>query len=226
MGVPIMLERIKKTVEDKLSKQSTLLRTLFAASYKQKLRNFRAGRSCAILDRIVFAKMREALGGHVELIIIGGSILNKDVHEFAQVCFGTVAQAYGLTETCCATTGQLLNDTETGHVGALVECCELRLVDWPEGNYRVADKPNPRGEILVGGDTITMGYYNMPDKTQEDYRVIDGCRYFATGDIGEMTPRGNLIIIDRKKDLVKLQSKSFHFILNPNLTKEGFYIIK
>ena len=90
-------------------------------------------------------------------------------------------------------------------VGSVVECGELRLVDWPEGGYRITDKPNPRGEIWIGGDQICLGYYNMPDKTQEDFRVVDGIRFFATGDIGEMSPEGNLSIIDRKKDLVKLQ---------------------
>jgi long-chain acyl-CoA synthetase len=90
-----------------------------------------------------------------------------------------------------------------------VECCELKLVDWPEGNYRCIDKPNPRGEIWVGGENISMGYYNMPEKTLEDYRLVDGIRFFATGDIGEMTPEGNLMIIDRKKDLVKLQGGEY-----------------
>lgn len=207
MGVPIMLERIKKTVEEKMAKQSSLMQTVFQAAYKQKLRNMREGRSSSILERIIFSKIREALGGQIDAIIVGGSILNKDVHEFAQVCFGTIVQAYGLTETCCATTGQFLNDFNTGHVGGAVECCEIRLVDWPEGNYRVKDKPYPRGEIWVGGQTVTLGYYNMPEKTLEDYRTINGIRFFATGDIGEMNPHGNLIIIDRKKDLVKLQGK-------------------
>lgn len=94
-------------------------------------------------------------------------------------------------------------------MGSVVECTEIRLVDWPEGNYRVTDKPNPRGEIWVGGDSVCLGYYNMPDKTLEDFKVIDRIRYFATGDIGEMTPQGNLIIVDRKKDLVKLQGNLF-----------------
>ena len=54
-----------------------------------------------------------------------------------------------------------------------------------------------------------MGYYNMPEKTAEDYKYINGIRYFATGDIGEMLPNGNLKIIDRKKDLVKLSGGEY-----------------
>lgn len=56
---------------------------------------------------------------------------------------------------------------------------------------------------------MSLGYYNMPEKTNEDYHMIDGIRYFATGDIGEMTPNGKLSIIDRKKDLVKLQGGEY-----------------
>lgn len=54
-----------------------------------------------------------------------------------------------------------------------------------------------------------MGYYKLPDKTNEDYFYIKGIRYFATGDIGEMLPNGNIKIIDRKKDLVKLQGGEY-----------------
>ncbi len=87
-------------------------------------------------------------------------------------------------------------------------CNEIRLVDWVEGGYRSTDTPYPRGEIYIGGDNVALGYYNMPDKTDEDFKVINGVRYFATGDIGEMI-NGNLKIIDRKKDLVKLQGGEY-----------------
>ena len=95
-----------------------------------------------------------------------------------------------------------------GTAGSVVTCSEIRLVDWIEGGFRTTDTPNSRGEIYIGGNNVTLGYYNMPDKTAEDYRLIDGVRYFATGDIGEMV-NGNLKIIDRKKDLVKLQGGEY-----------------
>ena len=70
---------------------------------------------------------------------------------------------------------------------------------------RVTDKPNPRGEIVIGGGNVALGYYKLPEKTKEDFFTDgDGLRWFRTGDIGEMYPDGTLKIIDRKKDLVKL----------------------
>ena len=90
-----------------------------------------------------------------------------------------------LIETTGAGTSTLPNQTETSIVGSIVPCCELRLVDWDEGGYRNTDTPNPRGEIYLGGENITMGYFEMPEKTEEDYKYINGIRYFATGEILE-----------------------------------------
>ena len=103
----------------------------------------------------------------------------------------------------------LPHQTITGTVGGMLPSVQLKLVNWNEGEYRITDKPNPRGEILIGGGNVSMGYYNMPEKTAEDFIYIDGVRYFATGDIGEMLPKGYLKIIDRKKDLVKLSGGEY-----------------
>ena len=82
---------------------------------------------------------------------------------------------------------------------------QVKLTDWEEGNYKVVDSPNPRGEIVLGGDPIAKGYFKMPEKTKEDFFEENGTRWFRTGDIGEFDQFGQLRIVDRKKDLVKLQ---------------------
>jgi len=89
-----------------------------------------------------------------------------------------------------------------------VPTVKIRLVDWIEGSYRNTDKPYPRGEIYVGGENVVLGYYNNDSLTSQDFKVFNGVRYFATGDIGEMI-NGDLKIIDRKKDLVKLSGGEF-----------------
>ena len=91
-------------------------------------------------------------------------------------------------------------------MGPPVQGVHLRLVNWEEGNYRVSDKPHPRGEIYIGGPNVAAGYYNNPDKTKEEFFTDEeGRRWFKTGDIGRFEEDGTLRIIDRKKDLVKLQ---------------------
>lgn len=210
-AVPVVLERLSKTVIEKISKTGWFTQLLFKMFYDYKLNAYRAGRSTRLLDRIFFKRIsRAVVGGKLRLMLSGGAILSKEVHEFIQVCLCPVMQAYGLTETCAGGTSQLPNQTENGVVGSVVPACEIRLVDWIEGGYRNTDTPNPRGEIYIGGDNVAMGYWNMPEKTDEDFKVIDGLRYFATGDIGEMvTKYGNLKIIDRKKDIVKLSGGEY-----------------
>ena len=88
-----------------------------------------------------------------------------------------------------------------GAVGSPLACCDIKLVSWEEGNYRIQDKPNPRGEVHIGGDNVSMGYYKNQEKTDEDfYQTLDTenggiRRWFKTGDIGEMLPEGIVRII-------------------------------
>lgn len=90
-------------------------------------------------------------------------------------------------------------DKTTGRVGAPTIGCDIRLVDWEEGNYRVKDKPYPRGEIIIGGSNVSLGYFKLPEKTKEDFFDEDGRKWFKTGDIGEVHPDGSIKIIGKLK---------------------------
>lgn len=80
-------------------------------------------------------------------------------------------------------------------MGAATTVCDIMLVNWEEGNYRVTDKPYPRGEIVVGGDNVSPGYYKLPGKTREEFFDQDGKRWFKTGDICEIQEDGVIKII-------------------------------
>ncbi|GJN11744.1 hypothetical protein PR202_ga29959 [Eleusine coracana subsp. coracana] len=117
-----------------------------------------------------------------------------------------VGQGYGLTETCAGAAFSEWDDSSVGRVGPPLPCCSVKLVSWEEGGYTISDSPMPRGEVVVGGHSITKGYFNNEAKTNEVYKVDErGMRWFYTGDIGQFHPDGCLEIIDRKKDIVKLQ---------------------
>jgi len=92
-----------------------------------------------------------------------------------------------------------------GIVGGPMAGMEIRLVDWEEGNYRITDKPYPRGEVVLGGKSVARGYYKNEEKTEEDFFTENGTRFFRSGDIAELREDGTFRLIDRKKDLVKLQ---------------------
>uniref|UniRef100_A0A8C9SSN1 long-chain-fatty-acid--CoA ligase n=1 Tax=Scleropages formosus TaxID=113540 RepID=A0A8C9SSN1_SCLFO len=210
-AVPEIMDRIYKNVMTKVQEMTSVQRTLFVLAYNYKMEQISKGYSTPLCDRLVFRKVRSLLGGKTRVLLSGGAPLSAATQRFMNICFCCpVGQGYGLTETCGAGTISDMWDYSTGRVGAPLVCSEIMLKDWEEGGYHSTDKPNPRGEILIGGPNVTMGYYKNEAKNREDFFVDKNSqRWFCTGDIGEFDPDGCLKIIDRKKDLVKLQAGEY-----------------
>ncbi|CAG06396.1 unnamed protein product, partial [Tetraodon nigroviridis] len=237
-AVPEIMDRIYKNVMNKVEEMNRLQKTLFLLAYRYKLEQLAKGNRTPLCDRLVFGKIRSLLGGRTRILLSGGAPLSAATQRFMNVCFCCpVGQGYGLTETCGGGTISEYWDYSTGRVGGPLVCCEIQLKDWVEGEgetlfpdqlltlfremslpiqillsggYRTTDKPHPRGEILVGGPNVTMGYYRSEATRQDDFfEDENGQRWFCTGDIGEIHQDGCLKIIDRKKDLVKLQAGEY-----------------
>ncbi|KAK6310587.1 hypothetical protein J4Q44_G00186420 [Coregonus suidteri] len=210
-AVPEIMDRIYKNVMTKVEEMSSVQRTLFVLAYNYKMEQITKGYSTPLCDSLVFRKVRSLLGGHMRVLLSGGAPLSAATQRFMNICLCCpVGQGYGLTETCGAGTISEMWDYSTGRVGAPLVCSEITLKDWEEGGYYSTDKPHPRGEIVIGGPNVTMGYYKNEVKNREDFFVdSNGQRWFCTGDIGEFHPDGCLKIIDRKKDLVKLQAGEY-----------------
>lgn len=210
-AVPEIMDRIYKNVMSKVEEMNSVQRTLFILAYNYKLEQLAKGYSTPLCDKLVFRKVRSLLGGRTRVLLSGGAPLSATTQRFMNVCLCCpVGQGYGLTETCGAGSISQLWDYSTGRVGGPLVCCEIKLKDWLEGGYRSTDKPHPRGEIVIGGPNVTMGYYKNEAENQADFFVDEcGQRWFCTGDIGEIHPDGCLKIIDRKKDLVKLQAGEY-----------------
>uniref|UniRef100_A0A8C8MEW8 long-chain-fatty-acid--CoA ligase n=1 Tax=Oncorhynchus tshawytscha TaxID=74940 RepID=A0A8C8MEW8_ONCTS len=210
-AVPEIMDRIYKNVMTKVEEMSSVQRTLFVLAYNYKMEQITKGYKTPLCDSLVFRKVRSLLGGHMRVLLSGGAPLSAATQRFMNICLCCpVGQGYGLTETCGAGTISEMWDYSTGRVGAPLICSEITLKDWEEGGYYSTDKPHPRGEIVIGGPNVTMGYYKNEVKNREDFFVdSNGQRWFCTGDIGEFLPDGCLKIIDRKKDLVKLQAGEY-----------------
>uniref|UniRef100_A0A6I8NDC5 long-chain-fatty-acid--CoA ligase n=1 Tax=Ornithorhynchus anatinus TaxID=9258 RepID=A0A6I8NDC5_ORNAN len=185
-AVPEIMDRIYKNVMNKVNGMSDFQRNLFILAYNYKMEQISKGYSTPLCDRFVFRKVRSLLGGNIRLLLCGGAPLSATTQQFMNICFCCpVGQGYGLTESAGA--------------GTITE-----------GGYHNTDKPCPRGEILIGGQNVTMGYYKNESKTKADFfEDENGQRWLYTGDIGEFDPDGCLKIIDRKKDLVKLQAGEY-----------------
>ncbi|KFV86677.1 Long-chain-fatty-acid--CoA ligase 4, partial [Struthio camelus australis] len=210
-AVPEIMDRIYKNVMSKVQEMNYIQRTLFKIGYDYKLEQIKRGYDAPLCNVLLFKKVKALLGGNIRMMLSGGAPLSPQTQRFMNICFCCpVGQGYGLTETCGAGTITEVADYSTGRVGAPLICCEIKLRDWQEGGYTNRDKPNPRGEIVIGGPNVSMGYFKNEEKTSEDFSIDEnGQRWFCTGDIGEFHPDGCLQIIDRKKDLVKLQAGEY-----------------
>ncbi|XP_075992792.1 acyl-CoA synthetase long-chain isoform X3 [Anticarsia gemmatalis] len=208
--VPLIMDRISKGITDKVSRSGEFAGAFFKWAYNYKQIWMRRGYDTPILNKIMFSKVRSLLGGQVRLMISGGAPLSPDTHAQVRICLCcSVVAGYGLTETTSCATVMCPHDRSTGRVGAPTTGTDIRLLDWDEGGYRVDNKPFPQGEIVIGGDCVAEGYYKNPDKTREEFIDVEGRRWFKSGDIGELHHDGCIKIIDRKKDLVKLQAGEY-----------------
>ncbi|GJR98162.1 long chain acyl-CoA synthetase 8 [Tanacetum coccineum] len=212
-SVPAILDRVRDGVVKKVEEKGGLAKKLFNIAFQRRLLAVDGswlgawGVEKLLWDAIVFKKIRSVLGGDIRFMLCGGAPLAPDTQKFINVCVGApIGQGYGLTETCAGAAFSEADDNSVGRVGPPLPCAYIKLVSWDEGGYLTSDKPMPRGEVVVGGYSVTAGYFNNEEKTNEVYKVDEsGMRWFYTGDIGRFHPDGCLEIIDRKKDIVKLQ---------------------
>ncbi|XP_050363190.1 long chain acyl-CoA synthetase 9, chloroplastic [Argentina anserina] len=212
-AVPAILDRVRDGVLNKVNAKGGLSKKLFELAYARRLSAVNGswfgawGLERILWDFLVFRKVRAILGGRIRYMLSGGAPLSGDTQRFINICIGTsIGQGYGLTETCAGGTFSEFGDTSVGRVGAPLPCSFIKLIDWPEGGYLITDSPLPRGEIVIGGPNVTVGYFKNGEKTNESYKVDErGMRWFHTGDIGQIHADGCLEIIDRRKDIVKLQ---------------------
>ena len=195
LNVPTLLERVRRGVEEALSKRPTLIQSLFHES-QEAWRRQNAGRVgawgklCLALGRkLIFSKIRQRFGRDLCALICGSAPLSAETQQFFQMLGIPVLQAYGLTET----TGICTMDdprvpTEPGYVGAAIPWIEMRS--------------DENEEIVVRGPHIFPGYWKRPEETA---RVLQH-GWFHTGDQGEVNVRGNWRISGRIKNLIILNS--------------------
>jgi len=147
---------------------------------------------CKIADRIVFAKIREGIGGSFRAFISGGGPLARELAEFFWAVGVPVYQGYGLTEASPVVSANHPGANKVGTVGRPIEQVAVRIAD--------------DGEILVHGPCVMKGYYLKPEETRA---VVSSDGWLSTGDIGRLDEDGFLYVTDRKKDLFKTAAGKF-----------------
>jgi long-chain acyl-CoA synthetase len=138
-----------------------------------------------VFDRLVYRKIRDAMGGSLRYAITGGASLGERLGFFYAGIGITVMEGYGLTETTASGTFNRAEAPRIGSVGQPMAGTSVRIAD--------------DGEIWLRGPCLMTGYHNNPDATAE---VIDADGWFRTGDLGALDADGYLRITGRKKEII------------------------
>ena len=138
----------------------------------------------AIFDKLVYGKIRLAMGGAVEAAISGGAPLGSRLGHFYRGAGITILEGYGLTETTAGATLNITKNLRVGSVGRPI----------PGTSIKIADD----GEVLIKGPIVMRGYWQNDAANQE---VFDG-PWFKSGDLGRLDDEGFLYITGRKKELI------------------------
>jgi long-chain acyl-CoA synthetase len=137
-----------------------------------------------LFDKLVYSKLRAAMGGQVAWAVSGGAPLGARLGHFFRGIGVTILEGWGLTETTAAGTVNTPAQIKIGTVGR----------PSPGVTVRIAED----GEILMSGEHVMVGYWHNPSATAEI--LADG--WFHTGDIGEIDDQGFVRITGRKKELI------------------------
>jgi len=166
---------------------------------------FLLGTQHAVLDRLVFAKIRERFGGRVRFFISGAAALNQDIAEWFGAAGIKILEGYGMTESSAGSFVNHPDDNRYGTVGPVLPRSEVRIAE--------------DGEVLIKGPGVMEGYHNQPEQTSE---TISEDGWLHTGDIGELDADGYLKITDRKKDLFKTSGGKY---IAPSMIESQFKAI-
>jgi long-chain acyl-CoA synthetase len=219
-AVPKIWDVIKKGIQAKVAAGSPVVQFLVKTGFEWRAFCMKHGFDAPLFKKVVFKKFSAAVGGKLRMALSGGGPINAEVQEFCRVAFGIkLVQGYGLTETCAGGTVQAPDDYRNGVAGVPIPSVEIKLESTPEicdkagQPYLTKDRRDVdgepvfgRGEILIKGNCVAVGYYMMPNETKD---AFESNGWFHTGDIGQFLSDGSVKIVDRKKNLVKLKGGEY-----------------
>ena len=195
VGVPRVFEKVREGAYNKAADGSAIGKRMFLEAEKAAIEYSKAletdeGPSRvqkakrAVYDKVVYGKIKEAMGGSVWYGITGGSAMSADLSHFFRGMGVPIYEGYGLTETCAAACVNNAHGNKIGTVGRPVNGYSVRI--------------NDDGEIEFKGPGVFDKYWDNPAATEE--ALTDG--WFNTGDLGEVDDEGYVSITGRKKDLI------------------------
>ncbi len=201
--VPRLLEKIYTKIYENVGKQSLVKRIVFAAATriakiqlgrtkKGKYPSFVLKKLYNVADKLVFQKLKAALGGNIQMIPCGGALLEPSIGRFFRAIGVNVTLGYGMTETTATVSCWDDKKFKLKSVGTLVPHIQAKIGE--------------NNEILLKGGSITKGYYNNPEENAKAF-TEDG--FLRTGDAGYIDKEGNIFITERIKELMKTSNGKY-----------------
>ena len=188
VGVPVLVEAIYKTIMKEIDKQGKTKLIKFATAISKFLLKFHID-----VRRKLFKQIIDALGGELRLVISGGAPADPKISQGFNDLGIITLQGYGLSETSPVISAENYKIVKNGSVGVPMINDTIEIVNPDE---------NGIGEIRVKGPNVMLGYYEMPELTNEVLK--DG--WFYTGDLGKFDKKGILYITGRNKNMIVLRN--------------------
>jgi long-chain acyl-CoA synthetase len=155
-----------------------------------------------VADRLVFSKVREALGGRIDFLISGGGSLSPELCSLYHGMGLPILEGYGLTETSPVVSVNPPEEPRVGTIGPPLRNADVDL-DTSVGAAGGPEFGGDVGELLVRGPNVTDGYWHRSDETEASF-TEDG--RFRTGDVVELRPDGYISFRTRAKHLLVLST--------------------
>lgn len=202
-AVPRFWQKIYAGINDNIQKSSQGKQKIFkkAMEVGAKVSELkRTGKSVslglslkyAVADQLVFGKIKKRLGGNLWFMPCGGASISQEITKFFDAMGIHITVGYGLTETTATLTAFPFINYEHGTAGIPLPGTEIKIGE--------------NDEILAKGNGIMLGYYKNPEETA---KVFTEEGWFKTGDAGKFDEKGNLVITDRIKDLMKTSNGKY-----------------
>ena len=204
-SVPRFWEKVYTAIMDNVSGAKPVVKTLFKTAIRiGKARNIkyvRNGQKAPYLiekqyqyfEKKVYSRLRRAIGvENGKLFPTAGAMLSDNITELLHAVGINIVIGYGLSETNASVCFYPNTGWELGTIGEPIPGVKVKIGE--------------QNEILVKGPTVMRGYYNMPEETA---KAIDADGWFHTGDCGELTEKGHLIMTERLKDLYKTSNGKY-----------------
>ena len=204
-SVPRFWEKVYTAIMDNVNGAKPVVKTLFKTAIRiGKARNIKYARNgqkapyliekqYQYFEKKVFSRLRKAIGvENGKLFPTAGAMLSDNITEMLHAVGINIVIGYGLSETNASVCFYPNTGWELGTIGEPIPGVKVKIGD--------------QNEILVKGPTVMRGYYNMPEETA---KAIDADGWFHTGDCGELTEKGHLIMTERLKDLYKTSNGKY-----------------